>query len=535
MDTLFPKRHVPYPRTGNQHLLAAICLFLLQPLLTQNRGTHEFADLKHFLYDPKWFRLLVHGIKRIWENHEIGTLDSYADAIADTEMMAYLLDSGRDEQGYSLSLLVHRYLEVTYLHRADNIFEGDYPDVLYEILAYDAELIADLVAELLDQMDADLQFLYFNGELRIALILNEMTRYGIPVDGRAAAQVYRDTLTQMKDLEWEIAGGKDYNLWNGSDVHEILKERKARFPSRGIVRREELGKADLKRMSSYDPLASKILAWRDLRTDLRFLEKAAGKSRIHPRWNMLTKTSRITASDPAVQNVNKVTCRPLMRPEPGWVSIKADYKQIQMRILASLSNDPELVAAFREGRDVHWLTVEMCSIQGATEKERRDKAKAVNYGILFQQSAHSLSRELDTDVKTAQGYINAFWAKYSVAKKYLDEFVAGLKEKKPEEMIVRSYLGRMRHLDGEFGRHERRSAKATLLQQMEADILRMAVMRLTAKFRDLGMKSRIVMVIHDAIYIEAPVSEKEQARHWIKAIMEAAVEMPNVPLEVDMN
>jgi DNA polymerase I len=249
---------------------------------------------------------------------------------------------------------------------------------------------------------------------------------------------------------------------------------------------------------------------------------------------MITKTSRITASNPAVQNVNKVTCRPLMRPEPGWVMIKADYKQIQMRILASLSNDPELVSAFREGRDVHWPTVEMCGIQGATDKERRDRAKAVNYGILFQQTAHSLSRKLDTDVKTAQGYIKAFWTKYSVAKKYLDEFVAGLKEKKPPERIVRSYLGRMRHLDGEFGRHERNGAKATLLQQMEADILRMAVMRLYTRFRDLGMKSRIVMVIHDAVYVEAPEQEAHQVRHWVKAIMVDAVEMPIVSLEVDV-
>jgi DNA polymerase-1 len=508
------------------HLTGSACMHL---------DINKLVDLKHFLYDPKLFRLLVHGIKRIWENHEIGTLDTYTDAIYDSELMAYLLDSGRDEHEYSLSRLAYRYLDVTYPHRADDLFEKDYPEVLYELLAYDAELIADLAAVLLDKMDADLQFLYFYAELRIALILNEMSRYGIPVDGQAAAQVYRDTVAQREELEQEITGGKDYNLWDGSHVYQILKERKARFPSSVIIRREEVSEADLKRMSSYNPIASKILTWRDLlRTDLKFLEKAAGKSRIHPRWNMITKTSRITASNPAVQNVNKVTCRPLMRPEPGWVMIKADYKQIQMRILVSLSNDPELVAAFREGRDVHWLTVEMCSIQGATDKERRDKAKAVNYGILFQQSAHSLSRDLGTDVRTAQGYINAFWAKYSVAKKYLDDFVAGLKEKKLEERIIRSYLGRMRHLDGKFGRHERNAAKASLLQQMEADILRIAVMRLYTKFRSLGMKSRIVMVIHDAVYVEAPEEESEQARYWTKAIMEDTVEMPIVSLVVDI-
>jgi len=122
-----------------------------------------------------------------------------------------------------------------------------------------------------------------------------------------------------------------------------------------------------------------------------------------------------------------------------------------------------------------------------------------------------------------------------VAKNYLDDFVAGLKEKKPQEKIVKSYLGRMRLLNREFGRHERSGAKATLLQQMEADIVRMAVMRLWVKFRNERMRNRIGMVIHDAVYVEAPEAEAQQARHWMKVIMKEAVEMPLVRLEIDLD
>jgi len=122
-----------------------------------------------------------------------------------------------------------------------------------------------------------------------------------------------------------------------------------------------------------------------------------------------------------------------------------------------------------------------------------------------------------------------------VAKNYLDDFVAGLKEKKPQEKIVKSYLGRMRLLNREFGRHERSGAKATLLQQMEADIVRMAVMRLWVKFRNERMRNRIGMVIHDAVYVEAPEAEAQQARHWMKVIMKEAVEMPFVRLEIDLD
>jgi DNA polymerase I len=384
---------------------------------------HEFGYLKQFLYDPQWFRLLTHGIKRIWEQLGIGSLNTHTHLIAGTEIMAYLLDSGRPEHEHSLSHLARRYLDINYPNRSVEIFEKDYPEASYEILSEDAYLIWDLAAVLLDKMDADLRWFYFYGELKIALILNEMSRYGIPVDGAAAMQVYRDALTQMNELAEEITEGRDLNLWGGSHVYEILKDREPKSLSRAARRTQEVSHGELKQITYSSSVASKILEWRDLQTDLSFLKTAAGKSRIHPRWNFLTKTSRITAFNPAVQNVSKVRCRPLLRPGPGWTMIKADYKQVQMRVLANLSNDHELVAAFRQGLDVHWLTVAMCGIQGATNKEKRGKAKAVNFGILFQMTADGLSRELNTDRKTAQAYINAFWAKYSTAKKWLDEFV----------------------------------------------------------------------------------------------------------------
>jgi DNA polymerase I len=499
-----------------------------------NIDVHEFVDLKRFLYDPQWFRLLSHGIKRIWEQREIGTLDTHTHLIADTEIMAYLLDSGRAEPEYSLSYLARRYLAINYPNRSADICDTAYPESVYEILSEDAYLIWELGSVLLDQMDADLRWFYFYGELKIALILNEMSWYGIPVDGDAAMRAYRDTLTNMTKLSDEITGGRDLNLWDGSHVYALLKDREPKSLSRAARGTQEVSHGELKRIAYSNSVAAKIIEWRDLQADLSFLKTAAGESRIHPRWNFLTKTSRITASSPPVQNVNKVRCRPLMRPGAGWTMIKGDYKQVQMRILANMTNDPELVSAFRQGLDVHWLTVEMCGIQGATDKEKRDKAKAVNFGILFQMTADGLSRELNTDRKTAQGYIDAFWAKYSTAREYLDKFVSELKENEPGERVVRSSLGRTRRFDGEFELRDRRRAKATLLQQEEADLLRMAVMRLYARFRDLGMESRVVMTIHDAVYVEAPDEEAQATRNILKTEMAAAVEMPVVPLEVDI-
>jgi DNA polymerase I-like protein with 3'-5' exonuclease and polymerase domains len=151
--------------------------------------TYKFIDLKRFLYDPIGHRVLVHGIKRIWENHQIGSLFTSTNLVSDTEMIAYLLDSGREEHEYSLSYLSHKYLDINYPSRSAEICDKGYPEALYEILSDDACLIWELASVLLDRMDDDLMEVYFFGELKIALILNEMSRTGIPVDGQAAAQM----------------------------------------------------------------------------------------------------------------------------------------------------------------------------------------------------------------------------------------------------------------------------------------------------------------------------------------------------------
>ena len=149
--------------------------------------------------------------------------------------MAYLLDSGGDEHEYSLSYLARRCLGINYPNRSVKLYERCFPDSVYEILAEDAHLIWELASKLLDQMDADQRWLYFYGELKIALILNEMSRYGTPVDGEAAAQAYRDTLIQMKRLEDEITGGKDMNLWDGSQVYDLLRDREPKSLPRSAL------------------------------------------------------------------------------------------------------------------------------------------------------------------------------------------------------------------------------------------------------------------------------------------------------------
>ena len=397
----------------------------------------EFENLKSFLYEPQAFRLAVHGIKRIWRNLSLGSLESNTHLILDTELMSHLLNSGASKEDYTLSHLVHEYLQEDYPLWLQEIADRPYPQIMHEILAWDAYLIyrlAYVLNDLIHTTDPDLAFMYTYGEVPLVTILLDMTRSGIGVDGAKAAAAYAEATWEADALYQEITGGHKVHLWNGREVSKLLRQHN---PALRMPR--ELTAFDLRRIALREPLAAKILEWRDLQTDLNFLRAAAGATRVHPQWNTMTSTCRIYASRPAVQNVDKEKYRPLMIPAPGHVLLKADYKQLQMRLLANMSQDPELIKAFREGKDVHWLTVEMCGIQGATDKEKRDKAKEVNYGILFQITAKGLSEALGTTIVTAQGYINAFWSRYLARKGMVGPESCSL-ERETASQSVRSVL-----------------------------------------------------------------------------------------------
>jgi DNA polymerase I len=492
----------------------------------------EFETLKAFLYEPKTFRIAVHGIHQIWSSLNLGRPETDTHLVLDTALMAHLLNSGRDKEEYALSHLVHEYLQEDYPLWMQEIADRPYPQVIHEILAVDAYLIyqtAYVLNEQIHAADVDLAFVYTYGEVPLVTLLLEMSRNGIGVDTRKAGALYNEMKSKSDALQDEIAFGEEVNLRSKRDVYELCVRRHSKPPA--MKRNFEGG--DLNRWAPDYPLIARIVEWHDLQTDLQFLRAAAKATRVHPDWNIRTKTSRIYARNPAVQNVSKETCRPLMIPSQGCTFLKADYKQLQMRLLANMSQDPELIKAFRGGKDVHWLTVEMCGMQGATDKERRDIAKEVNYGILFQMTARGLAKTLGTDTRTAQRYINAFWANYSVAKEWLDNKVAHLKKKPLVDPYVQSYLGRRRLFTGKITASHIRKAKATILQQSEAEILRMALMNLMGSFRQKKMKSSVVMILHDAIWVEAPMDEAGDAMRILEQSMCSSVEYSSVPLEVD--
>jgi DNA polymerase I len=484
--------------------------------------------VSRMLYEPKTSAVRVHGLKRIWEVLHIGTRDVNLDLVHDTKLMAYLLDPDADDEGLTLSALAAQHPAKEYPHRILDIRDKGYPEAFYETLAYDAELIWRLHDRLLQSMTKNLLKLYRDTELPLMLILDEMHRNGIGMDGYTAMKELTRVQVEMSKLRSAITQGREVDLESDEEVVGFLAEQGVRFayPVRRLATRA------LEEVAHLYPVVQLLLGWLELRQDKRFLNRVVGKNRVYPTWDQMSAaTSRIYASGPAVQNISR-GLRYLFIPAPGCVFVKADYSQAQLRILAHLSEDENLVALFNAGRDPHGETATWLGID-------RDSAKQVNFGICFGMSAEALAgrvsrvRKSPVDKATAQTYIDTFYGRYPGVAEFFAQEWQELKAEQKGKRITTAPSGRIRRFDTRANRAVERKFRITWPQQIEADLIKTAMIRLDRIFRRRNMKAHIVMVIHDALWVEAPHEEAEQVRHLVRKMMTTAAKF-RVPLEVDI-
>jgi DNA polymerase I len=244
-----------------------------------------------------------------------------------------------------------------------------------------------------------------------------------------------------------------------------------------------------------------------------------------------------------VQNVSR-RLRFLFRPTPGHALIKADYSQAQLRILAHLSGDEALVKLFKEGGDVHAETARLLGID-------RDLAKQVNFGICFGISAPRLAGRINSEVRKrnrllhldeqqvlideviAQHYIDQFEDRYPAVRAFFEQEWKRLKRLPQKERVVRSPLGRIRRFNAFPNKALERSFKVTWPQQIEADLIKTAMLRLDRIFRKRKMGARMVMMIHDSLWVECPEEETDLVRHLMEKMMTTAAKL-RVSLELDI-
>ncbi len=415
---------------------------------------------------------------------------------------------------------------------------------------------AGVAAGLFDALDAGckeagMDKLLGEMELPLASVLAGMEEDGILVDKEGLAAFGEQLRDRLGQLLAEIYNqvGYEFNLNSPKQLGEALFG-KLGLPPRKKTKSGYSTDADtLESLRAYHPVIDNILEYRIYQklnsTYAEGLLKVIGPDgRIHSTFSQTeTRTGRISSNEPNLQNIPIRTelgsrLRQYFVARPGWVFLDADYSQIELRIMAHISGDEAMRAAFRQGADIHRATASRLYQLPPEEvtPRMRSSVKAVNFGILYGKGAFSLSRDLGVSVKEADDFIKAYLGAYPKVKEYMDNIVAEGMEKG----YVTTLYGRRRMLPelSSSNRNLRaqgeRMALNTPIQGTAADIIKLAMVRVTNRLEKEGLAARLILQVHDELIVECPESEAELAARLLKEEMEGAASL-SVPLTADVN
>lgn len=503
--------------------------------------------------------------KRLKKNRPVWVLDlksmlplvEMADdsALCDAGVAAYLLNPLTDS--YDYDELARDYLSMTVPGRTELLGKAE----LGEALSLKApEAVTCLfymgytlwrVSGLLEQKltEQGMKSLYTEIEMPLIYSLYHMEAVGVRAE-REKLKEYGDRLkTGISRLEKEIyeETGREFNINSPKQLGEILFGE-MKLPGGKKTKTGYSTAADvLEKLAPEHPVVQKILDYRQLtKLNSTYAEGLASyigpDGRIHGKFNQtITATGRISSTEPNLQNIPirmelGREIRKVFVPEEGYVFVDADYSQIELRILAHMSSDEGLIQAYRSSRDIHAATASQVfhvPLEEVTPLQRRN-AKAVNFGIVYGISAFGLSEDLSITRKEAKEYIDRYFETYPGVKAFLDGLVAQGKE----QGYVTTLYGRRRpipelqssnFMQRQFGE---RVAMNSPIQGSAADIMKIAMIAVDRKLRKKGLKSRIVLQIHDELLIETALEELEEVKALLTEEMRNAASL-KVALEVD--
>ncbi len=359
----------------------------------------------------------------------------------------------------------------------------------------------------------------------------------------------KEQLEIKTKMIYEMAG-EEFNINSTKQLGEILFE-KMKLP---VVKKTKSGYSTdvdvLEKLKSEDPIISEILDYRQLmKLNSTYVEGLKPyinpkTKRIHSFFHQtITATGRISSTEPNLQNIPTrfelgKQVRKIFKPEPGKVYIDADYSQIELRVLAHMSEDTHMVQAFKDGEDIHRQAASKVFKTPMEEvtKEQRSNAKAVNFGIVYGISDFGLGEQLGISRKIAKQYIEEYLQEYAGIKNFMDE----MKEKAKETGYVETLFNRRRYIPElksnnymvrQFGE---RAAMNTPIQGTAADIMKIAMINVYKKLIEENLEAKIVLQVHDEMMIEAPLAEAEKVKEIVKTEMESAIKL-NVPLIAEVS
>jgi DNA polymerase-1 len=529
-----------HPETPNQLPLPWV-LQQLKPLL-ENMGVKKVGqNIKY-----EWIVLKDYGI-------HLQGIDG------DTMVASYLLNPTK--HNHNLSQIAQEYLdrsvtdfkEVTGSGMKAVTFDQIDLEKARDYSCEDADVTLQLSRLLFPRLEKEgFKDLFDRVEMPLVIVLSKMERNGVKIDLDLLQEYSKEIETQLQQKVERIYGLAEevFNINSSQQLGKILFD-KLKLP---VVKKTKTGYSTdvdvLTKLSLRHDLPLEILVYRNLNklksTYVDALPKLVHPKtgRVHTSYNQtVTATGRLSSSDPNLQNIparaeegNRI--RQAFIPEEGSSIVSADYSQIELRILAHLSQDGTLIKAFQDDEDIHARTaseVFEVPIESVTPRMRRE-AKVINFGIIYGMSAYGLSQQLGTEPKIAQAYIDEYFKKYSGVQTYIEKSL----EEARQKGYVMTLLHRRRYLPDihsptvAIRQAAERMAINTPLQGTAADIIKVAMIRIQNQIEDFGVSIKMIMQVHDELVFEVPDQELQKTIPMIQHEMETVMKL-SAPLKVSIH
>ena len=396
-----------------------------------------------------------------------------------------------------------------------------------------------------------LERLYWELELPLTRVLIDMERAGVRVDIGELELMSKQMEKELAHLEERIfdLAGEEFNLRSPGQLARVLFD-KLGLPVLSKGKTGPSTSADvLEALADEHEIVRVILDYRQVhKLKSTYVDALPGlvnprTGRIHTTFRQeITATGRLSSVNPNLQNIPVRTAagrriRKAFVPREDWVMLKADYSQIELRVLAHIAGDPDLIEAFRRGEDIHTTTAaEIYGVKpGEVSPEQRDAAKAVNFGIVYGISSFGLARGTGLTQGEAKEFIEGYFQRYPAVRRYMEETVARARE----TGFVTTLFGRRRYLPDLTSRRwqqrafAERTAINTPIQGSAADIIKKAMLSVHSRILSEGLKGTLVLQVHDELLFETPPDELEPLARLVKEEMEGVTELA-APLKVDL-
>ena len=511
---------------------------------------NEQDDIKELLEDDSIAKVMFDVKEAIVKLNGRIDIKNISD---DTAIAAYLVDPAKNE--YTIEKLASEYFgtviekpEVKQLSLLDDV-ETDRSEYLAKCavaLGVLNERIGDKIKE------NGHEKLYHEVELPLVTVLAHLEINGFLVDDNQLKE-FADKLGEKIDAltnEIYMLAGEEFNINSPKQLGVILFEKLELKP----VKKTKTGYATnadvLEKLRDKHPIVNFIMEYRQLAklksTYCDGLRAVVNPNthRIHSVFTQtVTVTGRLSSTEPNLQNIPTRTelgreIRKMFVAKEGYVLVDADYSQIELRVLAHIANDETMINAFRNNEDIHAVTASQVlgiPLEDVT-KEQRSSAKAVNFGIVYGIGEFSLAQDLHISVKEAKAYIESYLEKYHGVRNYMES----IKEQAKKDGYVKTMLNRIRYIPElkspnynirQFGE---RVALNTPIQGTAADIIKLAMVRVDNRLINEGLKSKLILQVHDELIVEAHKDEVDKVKQILSEEMQSAMEL-NVPLKVDMS